>query len=157
MRQFGCFLLLMLLTTRAHGQTPNVGLRLQLLDASEVILTRADLDALPQDSATVRSHSKVNAVRGPSLIAVLERAGLAEVRGLKGVQLLRVVVAEGADGYRVAFGAADLDPTLGASRVLLVLTEDGAPVATPRLAVPDDQRGARSVRDLVRVVVRVVP
>ena len=51
---------------------------------------------------------------------------------------------------------AELDPEFEGKEVLIANTADGRPMADGglRLVVPGDQRGGRSVHDLVRIVVR---
>ena len=61
-------------------------------------------------------------------------------------------LAEGADGYRVSFSLAELDPGFQDSQVLVADTMNGEPlgdkVGPLRLVVPQDKRPARWVRML---------
>jgi hypothetical protein len=71
----------------------------------------------------------------------------------------RVVIAWGADGHQAIFSCAELDPDLGAStKSYLVWEVDGGPLQAAdgqfRLITPTDERGFRSVRQLVRLNVR---
>jgi hypothetical protein len=62
------------------------------------------------------------------------------------------VMAEAADGYRVVFSLAEMDPGIGSAEVLVADTLDGKPLAEGqgpfRLVVPGDRRAARWLRAL---------
>jgi hypothetical protein len=64
------------------------------------------------------------------------------------------VLATGADGYAAAVAWAEIAPTLSIKPALVAYTEDGKPLAAPRLVLPGDIEGARYVNDLtdLRVV-----
>ena len=70
--------------------------------------------------------------------------------------MAKVLIATGRDGYTAALALAELDPVFEGKEVLIATTADGhAPEdGGLRLVVPGDQRGGRSVRDVVRIVVR---
>lgn len=55
----------------------------------------------------------------------------------------------GADGYRALISYGEMAPGLGERAVLLATAEDGLPLARPRLVVPGDAKGSRSVTDAV--------
>lgn len=59
------------------------------------------------------------------------------------------VVATGADGYAAVLSWAELTRSDKSVPAMVALTEDGAPLAQPRLVVPSDTSGARHVKDLV--------
>ncbi len=62
----------------------------------------------------------------------------------------------GADGYTVAVAIGEMDPEFEGKSVILAYTKDGQkiPGTGLRLVVPGDQRGGRSVHDMVRVEIR---
>jgi hypothetical protein len=124
-------------------------------DRSAIELKAADLAALPRDNARITAHDIVSNVEGPSLKAVLLKAGAGPIDTLRGPLLRRVVVVIASDGYRVVLPVSDLDVTLGNLRVLLVDRENGAalgPTDGPwRLVVIGDSRPARSVRMVTRI------
>lgn len=89
--------------------------------------------------------------QGVRLFAVLERAGLALVAGQKHDELSTGVLVIGADGYRALISYGEMAPGLGERAVLLATTEDGRPLARPRLVVPGDVKGSRFVTDVVEL------
>jgi hypothetical protein len=98
-------------------------------------------------------------VRGVRLAALLDAAGLDERDRLDWRQ--SVVLASGADGYRVVFSWPELVNTEGGGQVLVVHERDGAPLDAREgpiaLHAPGDLRsGPRHVRQLVRLEVRIL-
>lgn len=128
--------------------------------------TDADLAQLPRTSLTVPDSRDGNRVvyEGVLLREVLTRAGVPQGEQLRGANLARYLVVEGADGYRVVFGLPEFDPAFGNRVVLLADRRDGHALAADeaplRLVIPDDQRRARWVRKITRIRVmqsRVTP
>jgi len=122
----------------------------------------AELALLPRDSVRARLHDgPEHWYAGPSLIAVLRRAG-ARVDTVRGPALAQYVLAEARDGYRVLFSLAELAPALGNERVLLVDRMDGQ-VLPPddgpwRLVVPGEAHPTRWARQIVTLrVVTAAP
>ena len=117
-----------------------------------------DLAGLTRDTVTPSFHGASPApYSGASLREVLERAGLPTGR-LRGPALAQYILVEAVDGYRVAFGAGDLDPALVTHRVMLVDRLDGKALPANegpwRLIVAGDGHGARSVRMVSAIRVR---
>jgi DMSO/TMAO reductase YedYZ molybdopterin-dependent catalytic subunit len=128
-----------------------------------------DADALRRFEPTAHTSYKVSrevdgrkqdtVLRGVRLMALLERAGLAERDRLDWRKT--VVVVSARDGYRVAFSWPELFNTEGGSQVLVAYERDGAPLADEEgpiaLAAPGDTRsGPRRVKWLQRVEVRIL-
>lgn len=116
-------------------------------------LAAAELQALPRDSVKAKLHDGPEQwFAGPSVMAVLRRAG-ARVDTVRGPALAQVLVAEAADGYRVAFSLGELAPTLGNRTVILVDRIDGKPLPEKegpwRLLVPADAHPSRWARQVV--------
>ena len=59
----------------------------------------------------------------------------------------------GADGWTAVFGLAELSPEFAGKPIQLADQMNGAPIPGQglRLVVPDEHRGGRSVRDVVRI------
>ncbi|HEY4219769.1 MAG TPA: hypothetical protein VGO62_00470 [Myxococcota bacterium] len=69
---------------------------------------------------------------------------------LKGKLLAGVIIVEGEDGYRVAFGIGDVDSATSGRTMILANQRDGA--AHPlQLVIPGDKRHARWCRQVVRI------
>jgi hypothetical protein len=124
-------------------------------------LDPATLARLPLTRATLVAHGKTQVCEGVSLAELAVAAGLPAGDTLRGPALTTLIVAEAADGYRVAFALAEIDVKLGARQVLVATRCDGRPLAEAdgplRLVVPGEARAARSVRQLVRLKVVQLP
>jgi hypothetical protein len=126
------------------------------------IVTAADIAAMPHRSVMLAPEGGGVARRyeGPSLADLAASVGAP--RGpLHGASLADIVVVKGADGYRVAFSLADLDPATRREAIILADRVDGGPLpakeAPFRLAVEGDLRPARSVRMVADITVEAAP
>lgn len=121
----------------------------------------ATLARLPVANATVTAHGKSHACTGVWLANLAAAAGLPAGEALRGPALTTMIVAEAADGYRVAFSLAELDAKLGNRSVLVATACDGKPLSADdgplRLVVPGEARAARSVRQLKALRVVALP
>jgi len=115
------------------------------------------LKNLPHTEVTAKVHdAKPSKWSGVSLQSLLE-ARFATPAGdkLRSGWLAAVVRCTAADGYQVVFTLAELNTTLGHLDVLVADQQDGKPLPAEdgpvRLVVPSDQRGARWLRQLVRI------
>ena len=121
-------------------------------------LDDAEVAALPREAVTLDVHGKWFDCSGPRVIDLLAAAGVPVGDKLHGVPLGLTVIAEAADGYRVAFGLGELDRVTGDKRVIAADRCDGKPldakVGPWRLVVAGDKRPARSARQLVKLTVR---
>jgi hypothetical protein len=95
------------------------------------------------------------------LIELLKRAGVPTGEAIRGPELGKYVVVTGADGYRVVFALAELDPALTDWTVLLAdrrndstLPDDALPY---QLIVAGEKRPARWVRQVVSIEVVDAP
>lgn len=132
-------------------------------DGKETKLSAAELKKL--EHVTVRAtdpHSKTAAeYRGIALAEIAKRAGAPLGKDLRGRALLGTLVIEAADGYKVAFSLAEIDPEMAGATILLADEENGAPLAAElgayRLVVPNDKKASRWVRQVTRVVLKSAP
>ena len=153
---------LLLTVVPLRAQTPaDAPLSVRRLDGTEVVLSTAQLTALPRATGRAVAHDKPFTFEGTDVRDVLRAAGVTPVDSLRGPQLRRVVVFAGADGYRAVIAQSDLDPSIGGRRAVLVDREDGAalpPARGPRrIIVEGDARPSRWVQQLVRLEVVDVP
>lgn len=130
-------------------------------DGTERRVTAAEFSALPRSVLETKDHGTPASFEGVELKTLLNFAAAGPVDSLRGPMLRRVVVAVGADGYGAVIALADLDQAIGAKRVLLADRMNGALIPTAhgplRLVVDGDGRGARWVRQVVRIEVVAVP
>jgi DMSO/TMAO reductase YedYZ molybdopterin-dependent catalytic subunit len=91
------------------------------------------------------------------LAEILKRAGLPQGEALRGAAMTTYVIAEGADGYRALYAAAELDSSFQDADVIVADTLDGAPLGPHegplKLVAPHDKRPARWVRTLRSITV----
>ena len=123
--------------------------------------TAADLAAMPRVELTATAHNQTEKYSGVSLRELLTRVGVPTGADLRGAQLAKTVIVTGADGYRVAFAMAELDPGFTERVCILADRRDGAPLpanAAPfQVILSGELRPARWVRQVVSIEVRPAP
>lgn len=152
--------LLALLTLAAHGAdvpTDRVAAVQVTVGGKVTVVDAAVLSGLPHVEVVAAAHDEpAGTWRGVALADVLQRAGVALDKPLRGRQLATFVRVTASDQYQVVFGLSDLDPTLGHTQVLLVDQRDGKTLEKDgpyRLLVPGDKRPARWVRNVASIEV----
>ena len=119
----------------------------------------ADLKKLSRKTLTVvNSHEKKSQVyEGVLLRDLLSKAGVPQAGALRGPVMATYVLAEAADGYRIIFSLAELDPDFLDSEVIVADTMDGTPLGPGqgpfKLVAPHDKRPARWIRMLKSITV----
>ena len=115
--------------------------------------------ALPAATASLTAHGATQQCSGVWLRDLVTRAGAPSGPALKGPALAMTVTAEAADGYRVVFSLGELDAMLGKAAILVADACDGKPLPTGdgpvRLVAAGEARGARSVKQLVKLTAGV--
>src|SRR3984893_18706372 len=128
-------------------------LTVQTDSGKQVVLSRADLEALPHVKVTASEHSSgpVN-FEGVTLKSVLEKTGGAFGESMKGKKLTNCLLLEAADGYRAVIALPELDPAFTDKQTLLAFFRDGKPLGEKegpyRIVIPDEKRMARWVRQV---------
>lgn len=121
----------------------------------------ATLAALPREAVTATAHGKTLQCEGVALTALLRVANALPAEPLRGGQLANYVLITARDAYRAVFSLAELEPTLGNHRVLLVDRCDGQPLGDDdgplRLIAPEESRPARWVRQVQSITVVTAP
>jgi DMSO/TMAO reductase YedYZ molybdopterin-dependent catalytic subunit len=153
--QIGC--LLALLSLPALAEDLSVTGQVQ----HELQLSQADLARMATVHVTARDHDKTHDYEGVPLQAVLDKAGTASGKKLRGLHMRDFLLARARDGYAVVFSLAEIDPGLAGEQVLVVFKQDGKPLpdgqGPVRLVVPGDKKPARWVRMLKSLTVMTVP
>ena len=121
-----------------------------------VALTDADMAQLPsvQVSAAFATEHGPRSARfeGPLLWDVLARAHA--IDPAKPRDLVREsILLTGRDGYTAVLAMGEIAPAFEGKAVILAERMDGQALDHPRIVVPGDQRGGRSVHDLARLAV----
>jgi DMSO/TMAO reductase YedYZ molybdopterin-dependent catalytic subunit len=127
--------------------------------STPLTLTLADLKSLPRKTLKVLNthNQKTETYEGVPLETLLQKAGAPHGEALRGRLMASYVLIDAADGYRVAFSLAELDPGILDSEILVADTLDGAPLAENegpfKLIAPHEKRPARWVRMLKSITV----
>lgn len=128
--------------------------------SSPATYSRSALAALPQTTffsvtaQTWRGGTRTEVDQGVSLETLVNTSSPV-LPSAKNALLRVIVTVRGRFGTQRTFALGELDANFGNHPAYLVLTEDGAPVFRPELAVPSDTGGARSVPDVSEVGVAV--
>ena len=137
-----------LLTVRGKVKTP-------------LKLTLGELKALPIAKVTAKDPDGTSATyEGVALHDILRRAGVPQGESLHKDALQLCVLAKAADGYKVVFTLAELDPSFTERQVLLAYTRNGkeldAKTGPFRVVIPDEKKHGRWIRQVTELeVVRV--
>ena len=159
-RAFFLVLFLALAFVPATAQDSNpAGNSIELaLGATKAQLTEALLASLPRVERDVSFETS----KGPShghYGGVLLWDVLAANKAFDGLEhnaeLKKTFVVSGRDGYAIAFSVGEIHPEFGATPMMIATEVDGKPFADGlRVIVPGDKRGARNVREVVRIELR---
>lgn len=131
--------------------------------STPLTITAADLKKMDRTTIHVMNpHShKDETYEGVPLAALLKQAGVPQGEQLRGQWMATCVVAEAADGYRVAFSIAELDSGFLDSDVIVADTLDGQPLGPGegvfKLVAPHEKRPARWVRMVKSLTVVQIP
>jgi DMSO/TMAO reductase YedYZ molybdopterin-dependent catalytic subunit len=127
--------------------------------ATPLTLSLADLKKMPRKTlSVVMPHDEKAATYEGVLVSdLLRQAGATQGEKLRGPAMATYVLMEAADGYRVIFSLAELDPAILDSNVIVADTVDGAPLTVAqgplRIVAPNDKRPARWIRMLKSITV----
>jgi hypothetical protein len=127
----------------------------------QVVLSRADIEALPRIKVTTSEHSSGPVTfEGVTVKSVLEKAGVGFGEAMRGSRLANCLLVEAADGYRVVIALPELDPAFTDKQTALVFLRDGKPLGEKegpyRIVIPDDKRMARWVRQVTALKIVAV-
>jgi hypothetical protein len=110
-------------------------------------VTAAQISKLPHVTIAVQDHDKQTQFEGVPLSSVLSLAGILLGDALRGPRMSEALLVEAADGYKVVFALAEIDPTFATREIILADKRDGraldAKEGPLRIVVPDDKRPAR--------------
>jgi DMSO/TMAO reductase YedYZ molybdopterin-dependent catalytic subunit len=145
-------------TSQQQAPVQQPSLLVKTIGGPELKLGAQDLAKLPKVRVSTKDHDgKNHEYEGVKLRDVLTQGGVAAGNSLRGKELAAYVLVEAADGYRVIFSLAELDPDLGNTQVIVAGSVDGQPLGAKegpwRLVVPGDKRQARWVRMVTSVSV----
>ncbi len=147
-----------------HGNHPAPSVAPGSLHVSGVgvqskTFTAADLAGMARKSVKVQERDGVEATYGGVTVEViLTHAGMQFGHSLRGARLRDYMIAEGSDGYGVAYALTEISSEFSDRVVMVADTMNG--VALPkedgplRMLVSDEKRRARWVRGVVSLTVK---
>jgi hypothetical protein len=142
-----CFLLFLIPETLAQT------LQISDADGHASTVTAAQIANLPHVTLDVRDHDKPAQFEGVPLAALLSMAGIRLGEALRGPRMSEALLVEAADGYRVVFALAEIDPAFATREIILADKRDGKPLDAGggafRIVAPGDKRPARWVRQVI--------
>ena len=127
---------------------------MQVIDAAghSATVTAAQIANSPHVTVKVQDHDAPAQFEGVPLATLLSTAGIQLGDKLRGSRMTEVLLVEAADGYKVAFALAEVDPAFAAREIILADKRDGKPLDAKegplRIVVPGDKRAARWVRQV---------
>jgi DMSO/TMAO reductase YedYZ molybdopterin-dependent catalytic subunit len=115
-----------------------------------------DLRKLPLLSVPLKEHDGTTKnYQGVALTEVLKMAGVAVADHVRGKALAVCVEALAEDGYSVAFGLGEIEPSISGRTIILAYSADNQPlgpsVGPVRLVVGDDKKQARCERMVTEI------
>lgn len=124
-------------------------------------LDAAALAKMPHVDVQASVHGTSGTWSGIPLSAILGAAGAPHGDALHGKNLTLYVRITAADGYRVVYALAELDPAFRREPVILADRHDGKPLDAKegplRVIATADQRPARWIRQVTRIDVLRAP
>ena len=94
------------------------------------------------------------------MAALLTMAGIQLGDKLRGPRLAEALLVEAADGYKVVFALAEIDPAFATREIIVADKRDGKPLDAKegplRIVVPGDKRPARWIRQITAMKVVAV-
>jgi hypothetical protein len=135
-------------------------LTLTTADGHSTTLSAAQIAAAAHVTITTDDRGTAAKFEGVPLATVLTLAGVQLGDSLRGSRLTEIVLATAADGYRVAFSLAEIDPAFAVREIILVDKRDGKPLDAKegpfRIVAPGDKRPARWIRQVTDLKVVIV-
>jgi hypothetical protein len=143
---------------------PIDGASLALTNESgkKTVISAERFAKLPRQTVIAKDHAGANATySGAALADILRAAEVKLGKDLKGPLLANCLLIRAADGYRVVFSLAEVDPGMNDKVVLVADQKDGKPLDAKegpyRLVIPSDKRFSRWVRQVMAISVERVP
>lgn len=120
-----------------------------------VVLSAKDLAAMEHISAAYFDAGKTTTYRGVAVESILKKAGVLMNQPHGGKPLHMCILAMASDGYRVVYALAEFDSAIRKQQPIVADESEGKPlgekVGPLRLVMPDEKKGARSVRMLEKL------
>lgn len=123
--------------------------------ATPLQLDAAALAKLPRQRVEASAHGVTGVWEGVALVDLLRAAGAPVGDALRGANLRLYVRIRAADGYRVVYALAELDPGFREATVILADRRDGKPLDAKegpfRIVAAGEKRPGRWVRNVTAI------
>jgi hypothetical protein len=135
---------------------------LQVIDTEghATAVTAAQIATLPHVTVDARDHDAAARFEGVPLSVLLSIAGVQLGDTMRGPRMTEVLLVGAADGYKVVFALAELDPAFAAREIILADKRDGKPLDAKegpfRIVATGDKRATRWVRQVIELRVTAV-
>ena len=121
-------------------------------DGQSTTVTAAQIANSPHVTVNVKTHDVPAQFEGVPLATLLSIASIQLGDRLRGPRLTEALMVEAADGYKVIFALAEIDPAFATREIILADQRDGKPLDAKegpfRIVVPGDKRPARWARQV---------
>jgi DMSO/TMAO reductase YedYZ molybdopterin-dependent catalytic subunit len=119
-----------------------------------LLLSAKQIRDMNHVTVTVTEHNGlVSEYEGVPLVSLLESAGLAFGKALRGKRLATYVLVQARDGYAAVFALPGLDPAFNDRMIFLAYSKNGGALpleeAPLRVIVSSEKREARWIRQVV--------
>jgi hypothetical protein len=142
-----CFLLFLI--PGALAQT----LQIIDVDGHATAVTAVQIANLPHVTVDVHDHDTPAQFEGVPLASLLATANIRLGDALRGSHMSDALLVEAADGYKVVFALAEVDPAFATREIILADKRNGKALDAKegpfRIVAPGDKRPARWVRQVV--------
>ncbi len=133
---------------------PAQTVRITDVEGHSTTFSAARIAALPHSTIYVRDHNAPAKYEGVPLAALLSAAAVQLSEKPKGM-MTEVLLVEAADGYKVVFALAQIDPAFATREVILADKRDGKPLDARegplRIIAPGDKKQGRWVRQVIGI------
>lgn len=121
-------------------------------DGHSTTLNAAQIAGALHVSINARDHDTAAEFDGVPLSTLLSMAGIHLGDTMRGPRMTEALLVEAADGYKVVFALAEVDPAFATREIILADSRDGKPLDAHegplRIVAPGDKRPARWVRQV---------
>lgn len=155
---FICFCQLVI-TSNSHAQemeSPFVTISGDVLRPQKMAIEDLKKMKLTEVKTTDR-NGETHIYKGVELHTILDGVGVTMGSELRGKNLLKYLLLEAADGYKVIFTLAEIDQEYFDQIILLAFAVDGIPLSKEegpfRLIVPNEKKTSRWIRQLNKIEV----
>jgi hypothetical protein len=125
------------------------------LEGHSTAITAVHIANSPRVTVSVAERDKTVQFEGVPLATLLAMAGVQLGDALRGPRMTEVLVVTAADGYKVAFALAEVDPAFAVREIILADKKDGKPLdgreGPFRVVAPGDKRPARWIRQVTEL------